>query len=228
MTRAVPIAALIVPLALAACAVAPTGPSVIALPKQGEDFGRFQAADINCRNFAAAQIGFAGPNQAATDNAVGSAVLETAVGAAAGAAIGAAAGNPGAGAAIGAASGLAVGSAAGASSAYASSATLQWRYDVAYTQCMVANGYSVQQPAYVTPYYGPAGYYPEPYFPYYYGLGMGWGAGWYGGYRSGWYGGGWHGGGGGWYGGGGGPPPGGGGGPPHGGGGGGPHGGTWH
>lgn len=204
MPRFVPIAALIVPLALAACVVAPTGPTVIALPKQGQDFGQFQAADINCRNFAAAQIGFA-PNQAA-NAAVGNAVVGTALGAAAGAVIGAAAGNPGAGAAIGAASGLAVGSAAGANSAYASSANLQWRYDVAYTQCIVANGYTVQQPAYAAPYYGGGGYYPAaypyPYYPYYYGLGLGlgWGGGWYGGYRGG---GGWYGGGGGWHGGGG-------------------------
>ena len=188
MSRSVPIAALVVPLALAACVVAPAGPTVMALPKQGEDFGKFQAADAGCRNFAAAQLGYGGASQAATNNAVGSAVVGTAVGAAAGAVIGAAAGNPAAGAAIGGASGLVVGSAAGANGAYASSAGLQWQYNVAYTQCMVANGYTVQRPAYASPYYGgPGNYYPGPYnsygypygYPYYYGpaLALGWGGG---------------------------------------------------
>ena len=189
MTRSATVAVLAVPLALAACvATPPAGPSVLALPKQGEDFGRFQAQDANCRNFAFAQIGYAGSAQAANNSAVGSAVLGTAVGAAAGAAIGAAAGNPGAGAAIGGASGLLVGSAAGANNAHASTAELQWHYDVAYAQCMVANGYTVQQPSFAGPYYGVPGYYaglygyPYPYYyPYYYGLG--WGGVWYGGGR---------------------------------------------
>jgi hypothetical protein len=60
--------------------------------------------------------------------------------AAAGAAIGAAAGNPLVGAAIGAGSGLLVGGAAGIGNAQVSSAELQRRYDIAYQQCMYANG----------------------------------------------------------------------------------------
>ena len=150
MPRPVQIAAaLIGPLALAACVVPPpAGPSVMALPKQGEDFGRFQAQDANCRNYASAQIGNATPAQAATNSAVGSAVLGTAIGAAAGAALGSVGGAVGAGAAIGGATGLLVGSAAGANNAYASAGALQQGYNVAYTQCMYASGYTVQQPAY--------------------------------------------------------------------------------
>ncbi len=191
MTRSVCIAALMAPLALAACVVPPpSGPSVMALPKQGEDFAQFQGQDIACRNYAAAQIGYGTAAQAATDNAVGSAVLGTALGAAAGAAIGAAAGNPGAGAAIGGASGLLVGSAAGANNVQYSAAGMQRRYDVAYTQCMFASGYTVQQPAYGGPYYGSPGYpppayaYPAPYpYPYAYGpsVSFGFGTGWGGG-----------------------------------------------
>ena len=48
--------ALLVPLSLGACAVAPpTGPSVLALPGKGKDLQTFQAEDSNCRNYAQAQ-----------------------------------------------------------------------------------------------------------------------------------------------------------------------------
>ena len=164
------VAVVIVPVVLAACTVAPpAGPSVMALPKQGEDFAKFQAQDFSCRNFASAQIGNASPAEAATQSAVGSAVVGTALGAAAGAALGSVGGHAGAGAAIGGAGGLLVGSAAGASNSRASYAALQQGYDVAYTQCMVAGGYTVQQAG-----YGGSGYYPPGYaytapYPYYYG-----------------------------------------------------------
>ncbi len=209
MSRIVHLSALIAPLALAACVVPPPpGPSVMALPKQGDDFSAFQARDASCRGFASGQIGQATPAQAATNSAVGSAVLGTALGAATGAAIGSVGGAVGAGAAIGGAAGLLVGSAAGANAAQMSAGEMQHRYDVAYTQCMVAAGYTVQQPAYAPgPYaapgyaYGPAYGYAAPY-PYYYGpdvvIGGGWG--WGGGWGGGWHGdgGGWRGGGGGW------------------------------
>jgi hypothetical protein len=193
MSRIVHLAALIAPLALAACVVPPPpGPSVMALPKQGDDFSQFQGRDASCRNFASAQIGQGNPAQAATDSAVGSAVVGTALGAAAGAALGSVSGNVGAGAAIGGATGLLVGSAAGANNAQLSAGEMQHRYDVAYTQCMVAGGYTVQQPSYAPgPYYapgyayGPAYGYAAPY-PYYYGptvVAGGWGGGWRGGWR---------------------------------------------
>lgn len=169
MNRSVRIAALLAPLAVAACAVPqPTGPSVMALPKQGEDFSVFQNRDAACRNYAHSQIGYGNPSDAANQSAVGSAVVGTALGAAAGAAVGAATGNAGAGAAIGGAGGLLVGSSVGASNARASAGSMQHRYDQAYTQCMVAGGYSVQgnapppmaYPAY--PAYAPGYYYAPP------------------------------------------------------------------
>jgi len=165
MSRIVRTAALIAPLALAACVVPPpAGPSVMAMPKQGEDFAQFQGRDAACRAYASAQIGQGNPAQAATDSAVGSAVVGTALGAAAGAAIGSTVGQVGAGAAIGGASGLLLGSAAGANNAQLSAGAMQQRYDMTYAQCMVAGGYTVQQPGYgPAPYGVPAYGYAAPY-----------------------------------------------------------------
>ena len=149
-------------LAMAGCAVVPpSGPTVMALPGQGKSFPVFQQDDYSCRGYAQQQTGYQQPGQAANNAAVGSAVLGTAIGAAAGAAIGAAAGNPGAGAAIGGATGLLGGSAIGANNAGAIQASLQQRYDVAYTQCMYARGNTVQAPppSYASyPVYGYPGY----------------------------------------------------------------------
>ncbi|CAH2604680.1 Glycine zipper family protein [Rhodovastum atsumiense] len=172
MTRPLLRFALLAPLAAAACTVAPpTGPSVVAMPRQGENFAQFQAQDINCRNYASGQIGYGDPARAANQSAVGSAVLGTALGAAAGAALGSIGGNAGAGAAIGGAGGLLAGGAIGSSNARTSAASLQQRYDIAYTQCMVAGGYTVQQPSYPVPVYS----YPAP--TYYYGPTVSYGVG---------------------------------------------------
>ena len=137
--------ALLIPLSLGACAVAPpTGPSVLALPAKGKDMQTFQAEDYNCRNYAQAQIGGNTPANAANQSAVGSAALGTALGAGAGALLGSVGGAMGAGAAIGAGTGLLAGSAIGASNAQVSGASLQQRYDMAYTQCIASTGNSVQ------------------------------------------------------------------------------------
>ena len=127
---------------LSACAIVPTGPSVLVLPAVGKPLDLFQADEVGCRHYAQYQTGVA-PDQAATQSAVTSATVGTAVGAAAGAVIGAAAGNPGAGAAIGAGSGLILGSAGGVQASAASGAMLQSRYDMAYIQCMYAKGNQV-------------------------------------------------------------------------------------
>ncbi len=127
---------------LSACAVVPTGPSVLVWPAVGKPLDLFQADEIGCRRYAQYQVGIA-PEQAATQSAVASATVGTVVGAAAGAVLGAAAGNPGAGAAIGAGSGLLLGSAGGVQASAASGATLQSRYDMAYLQCMYAKGNQV-------------------------------------------------------------------------------------
>ncbi|MBL6456183.1 glycine zipper family protein [Belnapia sp. T6] len=162
--------ALILPLALAACAVAPpTGPSVFALPSKGKDMAHFQGEDLNCRNYAQAQIGGTTPAQAANQSAVGSAAVGTAVGAAAGALLGAAGGAAGTGAAVGAGAGLLTGSAIGANNANASSGSLQQRYDMAYAQCMTSAGNTISAPqppayAYAPPAYAVPYGYPYPYY----------------------------------------------------------------
>lgn len=195
-------------LALGACAVIPpSGPTVMALPGAGKSFEQFQQEDFTCRGFAQQATGYQQPGQAGTNAAVGSAVLGTAIGAAAGAAIGAAAGNPAAGAAIGGATGLLGGTSIGASNAYAAEASLQQRYNVAYTQCMFAHGNTVQSPppayaGYSPPGYGFSGWGPPVYGGIWaptiaFGFGGGWGCcGW--GWHRGWGWGGWHGGWGGW------------------------------
>jgi hypothetical protein len=173
--------ALLVPLSLGACTVAPpTGPSVLALPAKGKDLATFQAEDYNCRNYAQAQLGGNTPANASSQSAVGSAAIGTALGAGAGALLGSAGGAMGAGAAIGAGAGLLAGSAVGAGNAQASGGNLQQRYDMAYTQCIASTGNSVQAapapavasygvPAY--PYPAPTYAYPYPYaaypYPYY-------------------------------------------------------------
>jgi hypothetical protein len=126
-------------LLLAGCATIPTGPSVMVLPGSGKPFEQFQADDALCRQWAFQQTGIA-PGAAAAQSGVTSAVVGTVVGAGLGAAIGAAAGNPALGAAAGAGAGLFGGSAVGASAAYASASSVQYRYDVAYQQCMYAKG----------------------------------------------------------------------------------------
>ena len=128
--------------ALAGCATVPSGPSVMALPGSSKDFQAFMNDDALCRGWAERQTGVA-PEQAAGRDAAAGAVIGTAIGAASGALIGAAVGNPGAGAAIGAGSGLLLGSGQGYSTGLAHGASLQQRYDFAYTQCMYANGNQV-------------------------------------------------------------------------------------
>jgi hypothetical protein len=130
--------------AVTACAVVPPrGPTVMALPAPGKSLAVFQKEDGQCRNYAAATIGYLQPGQVGTHAAVGGAA-GTLLGAAAGSAIGAAAGNAGAGAAIGGAAGLVGGTAVGANNAAASEYDLQTRYNIAYTQCMYSLGNSVQ------------------------------------------------------------------------------------
>jgi hypothetical protein len=122
-----------------ACTTLPTGPNVMVLPGAGKPFDQFQVDDMVCRQFAQGQVGTP-PGEASTQSAVQGGAIGTVLGAAAGATIGAAAGNAGVGAAVGAGTGVLVGTAAGAESGYSTAGTLQWRYDVAYVQCMYAKG----------------------------------------------------------------------------------------
>ena len=197
MSRLSTSAALLGALALGACVAAPpTGPDVAAMPGSGKTLAQFQQDDATCRGYAQQQIGGVQPAQAANDSAVSSAVVGTGIGAAVGALAGAAGGNAGLGAAAGAGAGLLLGSAAGANNAQVSSATLQQRYDIGYSQCMAAQGNNVPpvQQAAAYPAYGyPAYAYPPPpcygypypayYGPAYYGPAVSVGFGFGGGHR---------------------------------------------
>ena len=125
---------------LGACATVPTGPGVMVLPGAGRSLEQFHADDVVCRQWGFQSIGMTTPGQAIASSGVTSAAVGTAVGAAAGAALGAAAGNPALGAAAGAGGGLLLGSASGVGAAQYSGQEAQWRYDMAYMQCMYARG----------------------------------------------------------------------------------------
>lgn len=126
-------------LVLGGCATVPTGPSVMVWPTQGKPFEVFQAEDANCRRWAGQQIGLS-PQETVNQNTVAGAAAGTVIGAGLGAAIGAVSGNPGMGAAIGAGSGLVGGTIAGANAGQVYGWEAQRRYDIAYQQCMYANG----------------------------------------------------------------------------------------
>lgn len=135
----------LIALTLAGCAVIPpTGPTVVALPPKGEPLSKFQQEDYACRDYAFRSDNASQPSAAANDG-LRSGAIGTVGGAAAGALFGAAAGDAGIGAAIGAGAGLLLGSAAGANGAQATSASLQARYDAAYSQCMASKGNQITQ-----------------------------------------------------------------------------------
>lgn len=123
------------------CASLPTGPTVMVLPGQGKPFEQFQVEDVQCRQWAAWQIG--APQERADQSTAQGAVAGTLIGAGLGAALGSASGDAGVGAAIGAASGLLLGTASGADAGRFSGWEAQRRYDIAYMQCMYAKGNQV-------------------------------------------------------------------------------------
>ena len=127
----------VLPLALAACVSLPEGPSVMVLPGTGMNFEQFRQDDMQCRQYAAAQIGQSAEG-AATQSTLSSAAVGTVVGAVAGAAI---SGRCGAG--VGAGTGLIVGGMTGAGTAQVSAHEAQRRYDNAFVQCMYAKGHRV-------------------------------------------------------------------------------------
>ncbi len=130
---------LVIAIGVTACATIPTGPTVMVLPGQGKSFESFQADSGICRQWAAQEAGVT--PEKVSGHALGTgAAAGTVLGAGLGAAIGAASGNPGVGAAIGAGSGLLGGTAIGYGAGQAAAGSVQWRYDIAYEQCMYAKG----------------------------------------------------------------------------------------
>jgi len=121
---------------LSACASPPMGPTVAVMPAPNKPFDIFQADDAACRGWA--NQATAGQAESANNQAVGSALLGTALGAGLGAAIGG-----GRGAAIGAGTGALAGTAYGANSSQWSQMGIQQQYNVAYQQCMYSRGNQV-------------------------------------------------------------------------------------
>jgi len=136
------VAALAGVLGLAGCVTIPEGPTYAALPGSRQTFDQFQVDDAGCRQFATQALGGTTPQQNASNAAVGSAVVGTALGAAIGGLLG---GSDGA--AVGAGMGLFTGAAVGAGNAQAAGLSSQQRFDNAYYQCMFSRGHRVPVPA---------------------------------------------------------------------------------
>jgi hypothetical protein len=134
--------ALLLLLILTGCATVPTGPGVMVLPAPGKPFQEFQTEDANCKWWASQQSGLS-IQETVNQNTVSGAVIGTVIGAGLGAAIGAISGSPGIGAAVGAGSGLLSGTISGAHAGQGYAWEAQRRYDIAYQQCMYANGNQV-------------------------------------------------------------------------------------
>lgn len=128
---------------LSSCATQPIGPTVQVMPAAGKPFDKFAQEEDSCKFYAQGQI--AGAVDNANRNAVGGAVLTTALGAGTGALLGG-----GEGARFGTAGGAVAGSGVATDMSANSQATIQQRYDAAYSQCMYAKGNQVpgmEQPA---------------------------------------------------------------------------------
>jgi uncharacterized protein YcfJ len=136
-------------IALAACAPTVMAPTIPVMPGANKPFDQFAADQQVCQGYANSQV--APLSAQANNQAVGSALLTTALGAGLGAAIGG-----GQGAAIGAASGAVLGGAVGAQGSSLAGMSIQQQYNVYYAQCMYAHGDQV-------PGYSPNMYAIQPY-----------------------------------------------------------------
>jgi hypothetical protein len=132
----------IVVVGLGGCASIPTGPTVMVLPGRGRTLEQFQGDDLFCRQWAAQQVATK-PAAASEQTVAMSADTGIPVEADPGSATGAAADNPAEGPPIGAGSGLVGGTAVGLDASRAEVGSVQWRYDVAYEQCMYAKGHRI-------------------------------------------------------------------------------------
>jgi len=164
-------AALLAPaLWLSACAVTPSTPSVLVLPGTQKTTAQFDADNHACQQQAQSVV--APQADAANTQAIGSAVVGTALGAAVGALLGSGSYYNNSSVAWGAGTGLMMGSMVGGGQSQAAGYGLQQRYDMAFVQCMYQRGHQV--PGQITyrgaasrpapPRYPPPGY-PAPVIP---------------------------------------------------------------
>lgn len=153
---------LLIVIFVSGCATVPTGPRVMVLPAPGKPFDLFQEEDAQCRLWAGRQIGMT--QEELDRHTARYAAAGTAIGAGVGAAIGSTYGKAGGGALIGAGVGLLSGLSAGSNEGRLYGWEAQRRYDIAYTQCMYANGNHV--PGQRTRRVRSRGYIPPPPPPY--------------------------------------------------------------
>jgi uncharacterized protein YcfJ len=150
--------AMVAAMALSACAPTVLAPTVAVMPGPGKPFDQFTADQQSCQGYANSQTA---PLAAQANNqALGGALLTTALGAGLGAAIGG-----GRGAAIGAASGAVLGTGMAAQSSSLAGMSLQQQFDVYYAQCMSARGNQLpgfSSAAYGLPPYASPGAPPPP------------------------------------------------------------------
>ncbi|HZK92200.1 MAG TPA: glycine zipper family protein [Stellaceae bacterium] len=157
--------AMVAAIALGACAPTIMAPTVPVMPGANKPFDQFTADQQTCQGYANSQTA---PLAAQANNqALGGALLTTALGAGLGAAVGG-----GRGAAIGAASGALVGGSMAAQGSSVAGMGLQQQYDIYYSQCMYARGNQVPgyeppgasppPPGYPQQGYPPPGYPPPP------------------------------------------------------------------
>lgn len=127
---------MIAAITLTGCAPTVMAPTVPVMPGQNKSFDQFTADQQICQGYANAQT--APLSAQANNQALGGALLTTALGAGLGAAIGG-----GRGAAIGAASGAVLGGAAGAQGSSIAGMSIQQQYNIFFSQCMYARGNQV-------------------------------------------------------------------------------------
>jgi uncharacterized protein YcfJ len=128
--------AMVAVIALTACAPTVMAPTVPVMPGANKPFDQFAADQQVCQAYANSQT--APLSAQANNQAVGSALLTTALGAGLGAAVGG-----GRGAAIGAASGAVLGGAVGAQGSSIAGMNIQQQFNIFYSQCMYARGNQV-------------------------------------------------------------------------------------
>jgi uncharacterized protein YcfJ len=148
--------AMIAVIALTACAPTVMAPTVPVMPGANKPANQFMADQQTCQGYANSQT--APLSAQANNQALGGALLTTAIGAGLGAAIGGG---------RGAASGALVGTAAGAQGSSIAGMNIQQQYDIFYGQCMYARGNQVPGFApnmYAIPPYPGPGAPPPPYY----------------------------------------------------------------
>lgn len=123
---------------LAGCAVAPSGPSLTALPGNNRSLEQFRLDDAACRRATTAALSGQTPQQAANESVAAGAVGGAAVGALAGAALGGSRG-----ASFGAGTGLLMGSLMGSAQSPVAAQRAQFGFDQIYFQCMYRAGHRV-------------------------------------------------------------------------------------